>query len=180
MEAHIFAEASQTTASDDQLPFKEYYQGLFSSVATLYEDIESVSDAHLHILSEEYGVTEAEETPAGAEQGVKTPVGYSAMIEQGKQMLNQVSATADILVILLSSDIFQDVVCDVWEDLVEVAQPNSIWCLGAARSALDKLDTSRLDGKDCTVIFYRRTGVARIGKEAREELLLSVKQKSNE
>ena len=159
--------------------FKEYYIGLFSSIATLYEDIECVADAHLHILSEEYGVTEAEESPASTEQKMMTPVGYTGMIEKGKQTLNDVSATADVLIILLSSDVFQEIVCDAWDDLVEVAKPNSIWCLGAARPALDKLDTSGLENKGCTVIFYRRTGVARIGNEAREELLMSVREKFN-
>lgn len=56
MQTHIFTEGSNTTADDRGQPVKEYYEGLFSMVAGLHDDLLECTDAHLHVLSEEYGV----------------------------------------------------------------------------------------------------------------------------
>jgi len=178
MQAHIFAEASNTTADDQDQLIKEYYEGLFSVVASLYEELTALTDAHLRVLSEELGVVDGKENTAVVHENKQTPVGGPNMIEQAKSGLLDAAATADVMVILLSTDVFKDAVADVWDELVDAAKPEAIWCLGAAQSSLENLDFEELEAKGCTVFTYRRVGVARIGAETREELLDAVREKS--
>ncbi|TKX85817.1 hypothetical protein EXE43_11640 [Halorubrum sp. SS5] len=177
MRAHIFAEGSNTTREDRNQPVKEYYQGLFGQVAGLYDEFTELSDVHLHVLSEEYGVVSGEERVSTVYVGDQTPVGSDNMAEQARAELLDAAADADVIVILLSTDVFRQTVEEIWDDLVGAAKPESIWCLGAARSSLEELDFEELEGKGCTVLTYQRVGVARIGTDTREELLEAVKRK---
>jgi hypothetical protein len=178
MQAHIFAEGSNTTADEHDQPVTEYYEGLFGMVAGLHEELAAVSDAHLHVLSEEFGVASGEETVSTIYENGQVPVGRDAMLEQAKAGLLDAATSAVVMVILLSADVFDETVGAVWDQLVGAAKPESIWCLGAARSSLDGLDFDALEAKECTVLTYQRVGVARIGTETRDELLEAVKQQS--
>lgn len=178
MQAHIFTEGSNTTADDREQTVKEYYEGLFSMVAGLHDELLECADAHLHVLSEEYGVAGGGENMSTVYEDEVIPVGNDEMIVQAKAELLDAGATADVMVVLLSSDVFQDTVGAVWDELVTAAKPGSIWCLGAAQSSFMGLDFEAMEAKGCTVLTYQRVGVARIGTETREELLEAVKQKA--
>lgn len=178
MQAHIFAEGSNTTGEDLDQPVKEYYEGLFGMVAGLHDELAEFADTHLHVLSEEYGVASGEERMSAVYAGDQTPVGSEDMAEQARAELLDAAADADVMVILLSADVFQETIEEVWDELVETAKPESIWCLGAARSSLEGLNLDELEAKNCTVLTYQRVGVARIGTDTREELLEAVKQKA--
>jgi hypothetical protein len=180
MQTHIFAEGSNTTADTTDLSVTEYYQGLFGMVAGLHDELAEFSDSHLHVLSEEYGVIDGDAVLSEVSNEGVTPVGSEEMVEQAKAELLDAADDADGMVILLSNDVFQKTVGEVWNNLVEAAKPGSIWCLGAARSSLDSLDLDALESKGCTVLTYQRVGVARIGTETREELLAAVKQKATQ
>ncbi|MFC4552431.1 hypothetical protein [Halorussus sp. GCM10023401] len=180
MQTHIFAEGSNTTADTTDLSVKEYYQGLFGMVAGLHDELAEFTDSHLHVLSEEYGVIDGDKIFSEVSNEVPEPVGSEEMVEQAKAELLDAADDADGMVILLSTDIFQKTVGEVWNNLVEAAKPGSIWCLGAARSSLDALDLDALESKGCTVLTYQRVGVARIGTETRQELLDAVKQKATQ
>jgi hypothetical protein len=179
MQAHIFAEGSNTAAENPDQQVKEYYEGLFRMVARLHDELKEFTDAHLHVLSEEYGVASGEERMSAVYAGGQKPVGSEDMVEQARAELHNIAADTDVMVILLSTDVFQQTVEEIWEDLVQAAKPESIWCLGAARSSLEGLDFEELEAKGCTVLTYQRVGVARIGTETREELLEAVKQKAS-
>jgi hypothetical protein len=112
--------------------------------------------------------------------GEQNPVGEGSMAEQARVELVDAADDADVMVILLSAGVFQETVEEVWEELVDAAKPESVWCLGAARSSLDGLDFEELEAKGCTVLTYQRVGVARIGTETREELLEAVKRKATQ
>ena len=178
MQTHIFAEGSNTTAKSHEHPVKEYYQGLFGMVAGLHDELAKFTDSHLHVLSEEYGVIDGEEIVSELSDEGHEAVGSEGVVEQAKAELLNAADDADVIVILLSTDVFQKTVSEVWNKLVEVAKPGSIWCLGAARSSLDALDLDVLESKRCTVLTYQRVGVARIGTETREKLLEAVKQQA--
>lgn len=180
MQAHIFAEGSNTTADTSDLPVKEYYQGLFGMIVGLHDALAEFTDSHLHVLSEEYGIISGEEILSEISNKGGEPMGTEEMVEQAKTKLFDAADDADCMVILLSTDVFQKTVSEEWNNLVEVAKPDSIWCLGAARSALDPLDLDSLESKGCTVLTYQRVGVARIGTETREELLETVKQNTDQ
>ena len=178
MQAHIFAEESNTTADCLDKSVKEYYEGLFSIVSGLDDDLSELTESHLHILSEEYGVVEAEEKIVTVSETKQTPVGTEKMTERAREELLSAAAEADVMVVLLSTDIFQNTVTEVWDELVDAAKPESIWCLGAARSSLDELDFDGLKSKGCTVLTYQRVGVARIGSDTREELIEMVERRA--
>lgn len=178
MQTHIFAEGSNTTGEDRDQPVKEYYEGLFGMVTGLYDELTELTDSHLHVLSEEYGVADGEERLSAVYSGKQGPVGNDEMVKQARAELIDSAVDADVMVILLSTAVFQETVEEVWDELVEVAKPESIWCLGAARSSLDGLDFEELEAKDCTVLTYQRVGVARIDTDTREELLEAVKRKA--
>jgi hypothetical protein len=177
MLAHIFAEGSSTTADTRDKPVKEYYEGLFGMVAGLHDDLSEVTDAHLHVLSEEYGIASGEELMTVVSSDGRKSVGGDEMSEQAKAKLLELATDADVMVILLSNDVFQKTVGEVWDTLIDAAKPDSIWCIGAARSSLDGLDLKKLESKGCTVLTYERVGVARIGTETRQELLEAVEHK---
>jgi len=178
MQAHMFAEESNTTSDTRDKPFKEYYEGLFSIVSGLDDDLSELTESHLHILSEEYGVVEAEGKIATVSESTQIPVGSRKMNEQAREELLNAAVEADVMVILLSTDVFQNTVTEVWSELVDAAKPESIWCLGAARSSLDELNFDGLKSKGCTVLTYRRVGVARIGSDTREELIEMVERRA--
>ncbi len=178
MQVHIFTEESSTTAENRDVPVQEYYKGLFAQVAGLHSKLAEFTDSHLHVLSEEYGVIEGEEILSEISDGGREAVGSEKMVKQAKAELLDAADDADGLVILLSTDVFQKTVGEEWNNLVEVAKPGSIWCLGATRSSLDALDLDTLESKGCTVLSYQRVGVARIGTETRENLLKAVNQKA--
>lgn len=178
MQTHIFAEGSNTTSESRNKPIKDYYEGLFSIVRGLYEELSEISETHLHIFSEEYGVAGGDEILATVYENNQRLVGGDGMVPQAKSELLDVASNADVMVILLSKAVFEDTVAPIWDDLVNAAQPESIWCLGVARSCLEGIDFEKLDKKDCTVLTYQRVGVARIGSKTRNELLEVVNQKS--
>jgi hypothetical protein len=180
MQAHIFTERSNTTADELDQPVKEYYAGLFGQVAGLSDELAELVDSNLHVLSEEYGVASGEERMSVVYAGDQKPVGSEDMAEQARAELHDAAADADVMVILLSTGVFQQTVEEVWDELVKAAKPESIWCLGAAQSSLEGLDFEDLEAKGCTVLTYQRVGVARIGTETREELLEAVKRKATQ
>lgn len=177
MQAHIFVEESSTTAENRDQPVKQYYQGLFRMVKGLHDELAEFTDAHLHVLSATYGILDGEDILSAVSEG-QEPVGSDEMLEQAISELLNAAGEADVIVVLLSTDVFQDTVGEVWNDLIDEAKPNSIWCLGAARSALDTLQFDELESKGCMILTYQRVGVAHIGTETREELLEALKRKA--
>lgn len=178
MKAHVFAEDSNTTAEDQTKPAKEYFQGLFGTVAGLTNELSESADTSLHILSEEFGVLQGEQVITDAPT---PPQKESANLwKSAQEELLTAAREADVMVILLSTDTFEKTVGKIWAELVEEAKPDSIWCIGAARSTLKSIELEKLEEKGCSVIAYRRVGVARIGTDAREELLQAVDQKASE
>lgn len=178
MKAHIFAEGSNTTADDRTKPAKEYFQGLFGMVAGITDELSESAEPCLHILSEEFGVLNGNQSIANA---TKSDQETSANLwESAQKELLTAAEEADVMVILLSTDVFEKTAGNIWPELVEEAKPGSIWCIGAARSTLDSVDFEKLEDKGCQVITYQRVGVARIGTETREELLQAVARKATE
>lgn len=177
MQAHIFAEAANTTANSPELPIKEYYEGIFGVIAGLNDELEEFAETSLHVFSDEYGVVDGQDQMSDIRVNRDLPVGTNEMIRMAKKELIHASDTADVMIILLSTDVFRATVAQIWEDLVSEANPDSVWCIGAARSALNELRLTGLDTKGCFVLTYHRVGVAPIGTETRKKLLEMVRQK---
>ena len=178
MKAHIFAEGSNTTTNDRTMPAKEYFHGLFGMVAGLTDELSESAETSLHVLSEEFGILNGNQSIAN---GNKSSQETSANLwESAQEELLTAAGEADVMVILLSTDAFEKTTGDIWPKLVDESKPGSIWCIGAARSTLKSVDFEKIEDKGCKVISYQRVGVARIGTETREELLRAVDRKAAE
>lgn len=178
MKAHVFAEGSNTTAEDRTKSAREYFQGLFGMVAGLTDELSESAETSLHIISEEFGVVDGEQLISDAADSVNERSGD--LWKSAREELLTAAGEADVMVILLSTDTFEMTASKIWPELVEAAKADSIWCIGAARSSLNSVDLEKLKEQGCSVIIYRRVGVARIGTETREELLKSVSEKASE
>ncbi len=177
MDISIFAEDAGTTREETEIPFQEYYQGGFLTISSLADQLDEYGDVQLHILSERFGLVRGEETVD------KCLTQDQAASKDEGEVLNTVlerAADSDVVVILLSSSRFDSLVASNWGQIVDRAKPESVWCLGAARSCLDAIDFDPLQQKNCEIVTYERVGVARISNEAREELLEQVEQRKSE
>jgi hypothetical protein len=67
-------------------------------------------------------------------------------------------------------------VTEQWEALVSNTKSNTIWCIGASRSALSSVDIEKLQSEVEDVIVYQRVGVARISTEYKDKLTETVDQ----
>lgn len=84
---------------------------------------------------------------------------------------------SDVVVILLSTAVFKEVIAERWSDITDTVESGDIWCLGVSRGALNSIDADILERSDCDVIIYRKVGVARISNEVRDQLLTAVESK---
>ncbi len=180
MKTHLFTEASNTTAEDAELPLKEYYKGLFRVVAGLYDDLEELTDAQLHILSEEFGEATGAESMSSVTYEQQSPVGFEEMVQDAQNALINTVSDSDIMIILFSTSVFDAIIPEIWDEIVDAAKPESIWCLSAARSSLEAVDIEKLLSKGCTVLTYHRVGVAQIDTDTQEELLKIVNERISE
>lgn len=177
MKAHIFTDDSDTTSDNLDLPVVEYYEGTFRPVASLYHEMNEFAATSLHVLSEEYGVVHGQQKLKTLSEKKPVPVGSNEMVKATRKKILHATVNADVIVFLLSSDLFRRTVTQVWDEILDTAKPDSILCFSAARTALDVLNFDKLEQKNCTVLTYQRVGVARIDTKTRKELISAIKQK---
>jgi len=170
MQIHIFTEGAETTTEDANTELRNYYSGLFRQARKLEDDLSKYGDVELHIVSKEFGTASGEEqTENVIDKRVEKPM------DAIRNDLRS-AADGDVVVILLSTDVFEDTVSTIWPELIEEAESKSIWCLGASSSALNSVPLEQLEDKGCSLITYQRVGVARLGTETRETLYEMVKR----
>jgi len=175
MKAVVLTEEAQTvgeTADDPQL--LDYYKGQFRPVATLVDELSGIVETDVYILSDEYGLCEGRSTLSEVEREETGDVKKDA-----RKVLRDAVPDADVVVVLLTKGAFTDVVEPIWDKLVETTKTGTIWGLGLPKSALDSVDLDSLRSKT-DLYVYRRSGVARLGTETREQLLAAVRERSQE
>lgn len=178
MQIEIFTEDSGTTTDPESVSLvKEYFKGGFLPVVDLANEIGQSGDVTIHILSEEYGYLQGSDSPSELEptgrDGAESERAFS-------EVLSETSETADVIVILLSESSFKKTVTEQWEALVSKTKPNTIWCIGASRSAVSSVDIEMLQSEVDDVFVYQRVGVARISTEYKDELIKTVDHASDE
>jgi len=177
MKISIFTEDTGTTREKSEVTFKDFYQGGFLAIASLADQLNEYGDVELNILSEQFGPVQGEEKVDEYLNRDQTELEYE---EDGLSTLLESTTTSDVMVLLLSASKFDSLVKTNWERIVDKAKPDSIWCLGAARSSLASVDFAPLQRKGREVITYKRVGVARISNETRDELLEQIEQRQLE
>lgn len=178
MEIDIFVEPSKTTADTKDCKVRDYYQGLFNSVTSLDDDLSIYGETNLYVLSDEFGVARGSDLTEDVINTNQSALSFSAMVNDAQEDLLEAASTSDVMIILLSTDVFQKTVGSIWNELTTVAVPGSIWCLAAANSALSDLNFRKLEEKKCTVVTYQRVGVARLGTETQSSLVEAVREKT--
>ncbi len=177
MKAHVFSEGSNTTAEDETKSAKEYFQGQFRMISGLTDELSESTNTSLHVISEEFGLLRGDQPISDASDYDQNR--SDDLWKSTQEELLTAASEADVMVILMSTGTFEKTVGEIWPQLVKEAKPNSIWCIGAARSALSSIDIEKLKQNGCWMISYQRVGVARISTDIREDLLEAVSQKSS-
>jgi hypothetical protein len=164
MRAAIFTEGSSTTGESTE-SYSEFFEGSFLSVNTLADDLSNYCDTEVHVLSEIYGYVEGEDVVEP-----EPTVDQTKSTERFEDSLLSQVGELDVVVLLFTTDVFKQILTPNWERIVEQAKPDSIWCIGTSRSALNSVDLESLESQH-PVLIYQRRGVARVGTETREELI---------
>ena len=171
MKAVIFTEEAKTVAKDaDDLALIDYFKGQFRPVTTLVKELSEVSDTDVYIFSDEYGLCEGRMSISEAEQMNRK----GNLQKDAQEAIRNSIPEADIVIILLTKDIFSSVVEPIWDEIVESTKQDSIWGLGLSQGAIDTIDIEPLREKS-DLYVYRRSGVARLGTETRDQLLSAVR-----
>lgn len=171
MKAVILTEEAKTVADDvDDPELIDYFKGQFRPVTALVEEIPKFADTDVYILSDEYGLCEGRMSISEAEQRD----GQGDVRKDSQEALRNSIPEADVIFVLLTKGTFANVVAPIWDEIVEVTRPDTIWGLGLPQSASDSVDVDSLREKR-DLYVYRRSGVARIGTETRDQLLSAVR-----
>lgn len=178
MQIEIFTEDSGTTAEKTSVEqVEDFFRGGFLPIKDLSSELSSHGNVSIHIFSEEYGYLQGSDPTAelnpSDEDGLDGTRDFS-------EAVSEASRTADVVVILLTKSVFEKTVAEQWDTLVSTTKPNSIWCIGASRSAVESVDIEKLRSEAGPVIVYERVGVARLSTEYKDELIEAVNQASAE
>lgn len=173
MRAAIFTEGS-TTTSESTNSYSDYFEGSFLSVNTLADELLDYCDTEIHVLSETYGYVEGKDVVE-----LDPTVDQSKSTDSFEDSLLSRVGELDVVVLLFTTDVFKQIITPNWKTLVEQAKPDSIWCIGTSRSALNSVDLESLESQH-PVLIYQRRGVARVGTETREELIDHVRSRLDE
>lgn len=168
MKTVVLTEESSTTSEDESLPALEFFEGSFSIVSSLREELANYSDVEVQIISQNYGLLYGDSTI----QSSKPP--ENGFIDEAVREFIDTIASADVVVLLLTKEIFKSAILVNWEEIVENAKPQSLWCISTSRNELDELNVEPLREKGCDILTYQRVGVARINNDTRKELIEQV------
>lgn len=168
MRGIILTEESSTVADSMDVRADDFFEGTFTTIATLIDELAPLVDVETLIVSEKYGFLRGSDVVEDASlQGYQT----TEVVE----VFHDEVSTADAVGVFLTNDVFEEIIVANWRQLVAAAQPGSVWCLGASRGALSQVKVAPLREKGCTVVLYGRKGVARIGSDTRIEFVGAVR-----
>jgi hypothetical protein len=167
MEIEVYTEGANSFVEKSEAQnFGEYFAGTFTSARGLISNLNNYGEVSVHILDDKYGYVR------GSDPIATTPrnnIDRKSVVQKFKSNLIQSARTADVLVVMLSKDVFLETVVPQWDTLSDLSDPANVWCLATSKKALNQIDVkSHLEQ---AVIIYYRSGVARIGTDTREALI---------
>jgi len=173
MRAAIFTEGSSTTSESTE-SYSDHFNGSFLSVNTLTNDLSDYCETEVHVLSEKYGYVRGQD-----EVNPQSTVELNEATEQFVDALLSQLENLDVVVLLFTTNVFKEIISSDWDEIAKRASPNSIWCIGTSRSALNSVDLELLESQH-PILVYQRRGVARVGTEVREELIEHIRARLDE
>lgn len=166
MRIEIFTEDSGTTADRDEIEqVDEYFKGRFRNAENFADELEKFGTVNTHILSDKYGYILGSDPVSNLDDG-----DHQESHNEFGQTILEAAESADVIVILLTSAKFKQIVTSRWDGIVNNTKKDSIWCIGVSQSAISSVDIDELRSVSQKVIFYERVGVARISSEYKNEL----------
>ena len=153
------------TTNESAKTYSKYFEGSFLSVKTVVDALSSYCEIELHILSEDHGYVHGEDQVARV-----PPLDFRKEVERFTDSLLSRLEDLDVVILLFTADTFDEVIVMNWNQLVENAKKDSIWCIGTSQSALNSINIESLK-QDHPVLLYQRRGVARLGTGTRDELI---------
>lgn len=176
MQIEILTEESNTTTDRDSVDqVFDLFQGGFLQVKNLASQLSSYGDISTHIFSKRYGYLQGSNLTAE----LTVDKGDTGPIQEFSQAVSEASKRGDVVVILLTTSVFKKAVTYQWDELVSNANSDSVWFIGASRSALESVDINKMRFKSSRVISYERVGVARISSEHKNKLVNIVNKKAS-
>lgn len=170
MKALVLAEDSATTDEEADVAI-DYYRGTFRPVAQLTDELSRYANVELHIITENNSLITGETLIRNAPEKSKEQA-----IKDTVSLLTEYAPKMDIIVILLSTDLYRQIIVENWEGIIEGTKENTIWCLGTSRSALASCDLNLLKEHGQKLFTYERVGVAPIDIDTRKSLLSYVEK----
>lgn len=170
MQIEIFTEDSETRADRGNVErVDKFFKGRFRNIKNFSSELDEYGDVTIHILSDEFGYVRGSDLISDL-----TPnEGKNARRDFSESIL-EVSKSADVVLLLLTRTVFEEVVASQWDELVSNANNNSVWCIGVSKSAISSVNLDELRAAVKSVIFYERVGVARISSEYKTKLLAEI------
>ncbi len=167
MQIEVYTEGANSFVENTEAQsFREYFAGTFMSAKSLINDLDSHGEVSVHILDDNYGYVRGSDSIDAVSEDDRD---REPEVERFSSSLLQRARTADVLVIMLSKDAFLNTVVPQWDSLSDLSNPDTVWCLATSKKALGHVEVkSHLEQ---AVIVYHRSGVARIGANAREALI---------
>jgi len=141
MRALILTEDSPTTTDDrstDQLI--DHYEGAFGSVRRFVDALPAGYETTFLIYSEDHGCLEGSDDLAALERQVSE----EEAIEEMQAALSDALAGANLVFISLTKTHFDEILADIWDELITKTGSDTLWGLAGARSSLDSVDLASL------------------------------------
>lgn len=168
MKALVLAEGSGTVCNDAETAV-DYYQGNFRIVSELIDELNAHCDVETHIITDSYGLI-----PGSSEISQEIERSKKEGINGAVSLLTKSASDFDIVIVLLTTDIFKQVVAANWNEITEGIKKEAIWCLGTSKSGLSDCNIDDFRENIRELFIYKRVGVVPIDTDTRESLVVSV------
>lgn len=171
MKTVIYTEDSDTVDEEQADNALTYYQGSFRSIRILANKLSRYSETDVRILTSQRGILDGhDEVDPEAEDLV---LWEDTMAKAEKQIFEDVQE-ADAIAFLLPQNTFRELVLENWSRILELSQPDTLWCFSSPPSLLEELDIEQLEERGDMVLVYERVGVARIDNDTRDDFIKQV------
>lgn len=174
MKALVLVEGSGTVNNDAETAV-DYYQDNFLPTSQLIDEMKPYCDIETRIITDSNGlIPGSSNVPEQPEQSNEDA------LEDATSLLVESASDFEVVVILLTTDVFREVVAEHWDNIIEDVNEDAIWCLGTSRSGISDCDIDNLQGNIRELFIYERVGVAPIDSDTRESLLASIESHAKE
>ena len=166
----IFTVGSVTTADDKGLDadiMREYFRGIFRSMALFAEDIEEYGNVNMHILSREYGYVRGDEK-------VEMVENQEDSVDLMQDALLQAATTSDVIVVAFMNEEYDQIVRPIRDEIFNNASNDQIWGFSAPKTVQRWLNPGELEELGCDVIMYDKVGPALVSTDFKDKVKESV------